>query len=135
MLSLDHKSLLGVEFVFSNTISMLFQEPEAVIVMLNNDLVAIDCKSPGNLCFSNPYAMNLNESPVTCCKYYADCPGELIPALYMVGLRAKKEGSKELSSAEWPICGGLVSHQNVHSFSYKDYDYNHLVAGQWYRIM
>ncbi len=77
--------------------------------MLSNDLVAIDCKSPNHLCFNNPYAMNLNESPVTCCKYFADCPGELIPALYMVGLRAKKEGSKELSSGEWPISGGLVS--------------------------
>ena len=29
----------------------LLQDPEAIIVMLNHDLVAIDCKSPGYPCF------------------------------------------------------------------------------------
>ena len=33
--------------------------------MLNHDLVAIDCKSSGYPCFKNPYAMDLNDSPVT----------------------------------------------------------------------
>ena len=66
-----------------------YQEPEAIITMLNNDLVAIDCKSPGYPCFKNPYAMDFNESPVTCCRYLVDCPGDLIPALYMVGSKVK----------------------------------------------
>jgi len=85
-----------------------YQEPESIIAMLSNDLVAIDCKSPGYPCFNNPYAMDLNESPVTCCRYLADCPGDLIPALYMVGSKAKKEGAhRGFSSGEWPVCGGL----------------------------
>ena len=66
------------------------QDPEAIIVMLNHDLVAIDCKSPGYPCFKNPYAMDLNDSPVTCCEYVVDCPGDLIPNLYVVGSRATK---------------------------------------------
>jgi len=53
--------------------------------MLSNDLVAIDCKSPGYPCFNNPYAMDLNDSPVTCCRYLADCPGvDLIQLFFFV---------------------------------------------------
>ena len=52
-----------------------YQEPESIIAMLTNDLVAIDCKTNGYPCFKNPYAMDFNESPVTCCRYIVDCPG------------------------------------------------------------
>ena len=38
-------------------------------------------------CFKNPYAMDLNDSPVTACEYVVDCPGDLIPNLYVVGSR------------------------------------------------
>ena len=42
--------------------------------------------------FENPYPLSLHESPVTCCEYFADCPAELIPALYSVGSRQKRQG-------------------------------------------
>ena len=60
-----------------------WQEPESIIAMLTNDLVAIDCKSNGYPCFKNPYAMDFNESPVTCCKYLVDCPGTLKALLHL----------------------------------------------------
>lgn len=44
-----------------------YQEPEAAIVVLPNDLVAVDCRS-GNKSLRNPYAMDFNDSPVTCCR-------------------------------------------------------------------
>ena len=53
-----------------------YQEPESIIAMLTNDLVAIDCKTNGYPCYKNPYAMDFNESPVTCCRYLVDCPGK-----------------------------------------------------------
>ena len=52
--------------------------------MLTSDVVAIDCKSPGYPCFKNPYAMDFNDSAVTCCQYVVDCPADLICALYKV---------------------------------------------------
>ena len=55
-----------------------WQEPESIIAMLTNDLVAIDCKTNGYPCFKNPYAMDFNESPVTCCRYLVDCPGTVV---------------------------------------------------------
>uniref|UniRef100_A0A8C0XP17 V-SNARE coiled-coil homology domain-containing protein n=1 Tax=Castor canadensis TaxID=51338 RepID=A0A8C0XP17_CASCN len=53
--------------------------------------------------FENPYPLSIHESPVTCCEYFADCPVDLIPALYSVGARQKRQG---YSKKEWPINGG-----------------------------
>ncbi|MGH0153612.1 UNVERIFIED_CONTAM: hypothetical protein FKN15_051578 [Acipenser sinensis] len=47
--------------------------------------------------------MDIHDSPVTCTAYFADCPPELIPALYAVGSKHKKQG---YSKKEWPVSGG-----------------------------
>ncbi|KAM4626011.1 syntaxin-binding protein 5 isoform 2-T2 [Polymixia lowei] len=80
-----------------------FQEPYAVVVLLEKDLVVIDLGQIGYPIFDNPYPLTIHESPVTCCEYFADCPAELIPALYSVGCRQKRQG---YSKKEWPINGG-----------------------------
>uniref|UniRef100_A0A8C7HB96 Syntaxin-binding protein 5-like n=1 Tax=Oncorhynchus kisutch TaxID=8019 RepID=A0A8C7HB96_ONCKI len=80
-----------------------FQEPYAVVVLLEKDLVVIDLAQNGYPIFENPYPLTIHESPVTCCEYYADCPVDLIPALYSVGSRQKRQG---YSKKEWPISGG-----------------------------
>lgn len=121
-------------------VSADFQEPYAVVVLLEKDLVVIDlaqngyvlrilwCLShddhgnqtsekginaSGVLClfvclffhsypiFENPYPLTIHESPVTCCEYVADCPVDLIPALYSVGSRQKRQGySKKVGSVK-----------------------------------
>uniref|UniRef100_A0AAR2L0Q1 Syntaxin-binding protein 5-like n=1 Tax=Pygocentrus nattereri TaxID=42514 RepID=A0AAR2L0Q1_PYGNA len=80
-----------------------YQEPYAVVVLLEKDLVVIDLAQPGYPSFENPYPLTIHESPVTCCEYFADCPAELIPALYSVGSRQKRQG---YSKKKWPISGG-----------------------------
>nr|XP_046268724.1 syntaxin-binding protein 5 isoform X2 [Scatophagus argus] len=80
-----------------------FQEPYAVVVLLEKDLIVIDLGQIGYPIFENPYPLTIHESPVTCCEYFADCPAELIPALYSVGSRQKRQG---YSKKEWPINGG-----------------------------
>ncbi|CAH2085087.1 unnamed protein product [Euphydryas editha] len=82
-----------------------YQEPYAIVVLLQNDLVVIDLLTPGYPCFENPYPMDIHESPVTCCCYFADCPSDLIPAFYSVG----RQGNKKVagfSEKLWPINGG-----------------------------
>ncbi|OXB67299.1 hypothetical protein ASZ78_010723 [Callipepla squamata] len=69
-----------------------FQEPYAVVVLLEKDLVLIDLAQNGYPIFENPYPLTIHESPVTCCEYFADCPVDLIPALYSVGARQKRQG-------------------------------------------
>ncbi|XP_034418521.1 syntaxin-binding protein 5 isoform X1 [Cyclopterus lumpus] len=80
-----------------------FQEPYAVVVLLEKDLVLIDLGQIGYPIFENPYPLTIHESPVTCCEYFVDCPSELIPALYSVGSRQKRQS---YSKKEWPISGG-----------------------------
>ncbi|XP_015585074.1 syntaxin-binding protein 5 isoform X7 [Cephus cinctus] len=81
-----------------------FQDPYAVVVLLQNDLVVIDLLTAGFPCFENPYPMDIHESPVTCCAYFADCPSDLVPAFYSVGSKSQKKTG--FSEKEWPISGG-----------------------------
>ncbi|VVC88074.1 unnamed protein product [Leptidea sinapis] len=80
-------------------------EPYAIVVLLQHDLVVIDLQSPGYPCFENPYPMDIHESPVTCCSYFADCPSDLIPAFYSVGRQGHKK-TAGFSEKLWPIDGG-----------------------------
>ncbi|XP_060577978.1 syntaxin-binding protein 5-like isoform X2 [Ruditapes philippinarum] len=81
-----------------------FQDPYAIAVLLQNDLVVIDLTSQGYPCFENPYPMDIHESPVTACQYFADCQTDLIPALYSVGTSKHKRTG--FSEKRWPIKGG-----------------------------
>ncbi|XP_035208337.1 syntaxin-binding protein 5-like isoform X1 [Stegodyphus dumicola] len=81
-----------------------YQDPYAIVVLLYNDLVVIDLSSSGYPCYQNPYPMDLHESPVTSCSYFADCPNDLIPALYSTGSKGKR--NQCFSEKEWPIDGG-----------------------------
>lgn len=82
-----------------------FNEPYAILVLLHNDLVVVDLSHPGYPCFQNPYTMDLHESPVTYCAYFADCPTDVIPAFYSVGYKNNTKRSG-FSDKEWPINGG-----------------------------
>ncbi|XP_075930758.1 syntaxin-binding protein 5-like isoform X4 [Petromyzon marinus] len=79
------------------------QDPYAVVVLLEKDLVVIDLTQAGYPVFENPYAMDVHESPVTCCEFIANCPTDIVPALFSVGARQKRHG---YSKKEWPISGG-----------------------------
>ncbi|XP_077870130.1 syntaxin-binding protein 5-like [Saccoglossus kowalevskii] len=81
-------------------------EPYAIVVLLENDMVVVDLNSPGYPCFENPYPMDLHESPVTCVQYYADCPPDIIPALYSVGSSSQQKKRMGYSKKEWPVKGG-----------------------------
>ncbi|XP_063999459.1 syntaxin-binding protein 5-like isoform X7 [Pogoniulus pusillus] len=80
-----------------------FQEPYAVVVLLEKDLIVVDLTQSNFPIFENPYPIDIHESPVTCTEYFADCPPDLIPVLYSVGAKHKKQG---YSNKEWPINGG-----------------------------
>ncbi|XP_062906712.1 syntaxin-binding protein 5-like isoform X2 [Mobula hypostoma] len=81
-----------------------FQDPYAVVVLLEKDLIVVDLTQNNFPIFENPYPMDVHESPVTCSEYFADCPPDLIPALYSIG--AKQQKKQGYSTKEWPIAGG-----------------------------
>ncbi|XP_015219342.2 syntaxin-binding protein 5-like isoform X11 [Lepisosteus oculatus] len=80
-----------------------FQEPYAVAVLLEKDFIVVDLTQSTFPIFENPYPMDIHESPVTCTAYFADCPPDLIPVLYSIGAKHKKQG---YSNKEWPVNGG-----------------------------
>ncbi|KAM8854631.1 syntaxin-binding protein 5-like isoform 16-T16 [Spinachia spinachia] len=80
------------------------QEPYAVAVLLEKDLIVVDLTQSNFPVFENPYPMDIHESPVTCTAYFADCPPDIIPILYSIGAKHKKTG---YSHKEWPVAGGL----------------------------
>ena len=58
----------------------------------------LPCSYP---CFENPYPMDIHESPVTACQYFANCPTDLIPAFYSVGAKQKRtDGFSEKVNGE-----------------------------------
>uniref|UniRef100_A0A671XRW9 Syntaxin-binding protein 5-like n=1 Tax=Sparus aurata TaxID=8175 RepID=A0A671XRW9_SPAAU len=79
------------------------QEPYAVVVLLEKDLIVVDLTQSNFPVFENPYPMDIHESPVTCTAYFAECPPDIIPILYSIGAKHKKTG---YSQKEWPIAGG-----------------------------
>ncbi|XP_061092283.1 syntaxin-binding protein 5-like isoform X5 [Conger conger] len=79
------------------------QEPYAVVVLLEKDLIVLDLTQSSFPIFENAYPMDIHESPVTCTAYFADCPPDLIPVLYSMGAKLKKQG---YSHKEWPLSGG-----------------------------
>uniref|UniRef100_A0A8C5HXF4 Syntaxin-binding protein 5-like n=1 Tax=Gouania willdenowi TaxID=441366 RepID=A0A8C5HXF4_GOUWI len=89
------------------------QDPYAVVVLLEKDLIVVDLTQSNFPVFENPYPMDVHESPVTCTAYFADCPPDIIPILYSIGAKHKKTG---YSQKEWPISGGtwmLVDVKNL----------------------
>ncbi|XP_035506991.1 syntaxin-binding protein 5-like isoform X9 [Scophthalmus maximus] len=79
------------------------QEPYAVVVLLEKDLIVVDLTQSNFPVFENPYPMDIHESPVTCTAYFAECPPDIIPILYSIGAKHKKTG---YSQKEWPVSGG-----------------------------
>ena len=69
--------------------------PVLVVYISITQLKFINFKMFSNFsypCFENPYPMDIHEAPVTACLYLADCPHDVIPALYQVGIKQKKSG-------------------------------------------
>ncbi|XP_028968265.1 syntaxin-binding protein 5 [Galendromus occidentalis] len=87
-------------------------EPYALVTLCKNDLIVVDLLTHPYPNFRLPYSMNIHESPVVCCQYLADCPGDLIPCFYSVGqffgAKATNMSSTNIkfSEREWPITGG-----------------------------
>ncbi|XP_023684678.1 syntaxin-binding protein 5-like isoform X13 [Paramormyrops kingsleyae] len=101
-LEMDHpivEFLVLCETPYSNEV----QEPYAVAVLLEKDFIVVDLTQSNYPIFENPYPMDIHESPVTCTAYFADCPPEIIPVLYSIGAKHKKQG---YSHKEWPVSGG-----------------------------
>ncbi|PWA31259.1 hypothetical protein CCH79_00002950 [Gambusia affinis] len=91
VLEMDHpivEFMVLCETPYNNEV----QDPYAVVVLLEKDLIVVDLTQSNFPVFENPYPMDIHESPVTCTAYFADCPPDMIPILYSIGAKNKKTG-------------------------------------------
>ncbi|CAK8687922.1 unnamed protein product [Clavelina lepadiformis] len=81
-----------------------FQDPTALVILLDKELVVLDLEAPGYPCIELGHVLDIHDSPVTCLKYVPDANTDLTPGLYQVV--ATKTHRVESSNKEWPIAGG-----------------------------
>uniref|UniRef100_A0A8C9Y6H4 LLGL scribble cell polarity complex component 1 n=1 Tax=Sander lucioperca TaxID=283035 RepID=A0A8C9Y6H4_SANLU len=71
-----------------------FDEPSALVVLLEEELVVIDLQTPGWPSMPTPYLAPLHSSAITCSFHISSVPPKLWERLVNAG------------KAHWPICGG-----------------------------
>lgn len=81
-----------------------FQDPVALAVLLDKELVVVDLVSPGYPSIEFPHPVDIHDAPVTCLQYVLDKNSDLTPGLYQVAASKPKRSST--SKMEWPMDGG-----------------------------
>uniref|UniRef100_A0AAX7V5B1 Lethal giant larvae homologue 2 domain-containing protein n=1 Tax=Astatotilapia calliptera TaxID=8154 RepID=A0AAX7V5B1_ASTCA len=80
-----------------------FDEPSAVVVLLEEELVVIDLQTPGWPSMPTPYLAPLHSSAITCSCHISSVPPKLWERLVNAG---KAQQSRQHTHRSWPICGG-----------------------------
>jgi len=79
--------------------------PTALIVLLEEEIAAIDLRDPEWLPFKLPHLSTVHFSGITACQVYASVPGEIFHSIIAAG-RRQDEG--KYSKNSWPIKGGVI---------------------------
>ncbi|XP_005945498.1 lethal(2) giant larvae protein homolog 1 isoform X1 [Haplochromis burtoni] len=80
-----------------------FDEPSALVVLLEEELVVIDLQTPGWPSMPTPYLAPLHSSAITCSCHISSVPPKLWERLVNAG---KAQQSRQHTHRSWPICGG-----------------------------
>ncbi|XP_054992636.1 lethal(2) giant larvae protein homolog 1 isoform X1 [Sorex araneus] len=81
-----------------------FDEPQALAVLLEEELVVLDLQTPGWPAVPAPYLAPLHSSAITCSAHVANVPAKLWARILSVG---EQQSPPPASSAlSWPITGG-----------------------------
>ncbi|XP_066592314.1 lethal(2) giant larvae protein homolog 1 isoform X2 [Prorops nasuta] len=81
------------------------ENPEALIVLAEEEVVAIDLTSPDWKMMALPYLVSLHASAVTCSQHIPNVPEELWEAVTAAG---KTQTEHLYSEKPWPIDGGTI---------------------------
>lgn len=93
----------GSELVDSISNGISHNEPEALIVLADEELVAIDLLSDDWKMMNLPYLVSMHASAVTCSQHVSGVPEELWEQLKDAG---KAQSHNLYSQRKWPIDGG-----------------------------
>lgn len=79
-----------------------FDDPHAVVVLAEEEIVAIDLTSEGWPTFKQPYLCSLHSSAITCSHHAENVPEQLWTKI----IEAGEQQNSNMSSHDWPIWGG-----------------------------
>ncbi|KAK9303167.1 hypothetical protein QLX08_005108 [Tetragonisca angustula] len=82
--------------------------PEALIVLAEEEIVAIDLTDPDWKMMALPYLVSLHASAVTCSQHVSNVPEELWEIIVAAG---KAQTEHLYSDKPWPIDGGIILNQ------------------------
>ncbi|XP_069501803.1 lethal(2) giant larvae protein homolog 1 isoform X2 [Ambystoma mexicanum] len=108
---LQGKSLVTFDFtsrvidffsVYNTEVEEEFDDPSALVVLVEEELVVIDLQSPGWPTVPAPYLAPLHSSAITCAYHIANVPLKLWERIIAAG----EQQNPHLSSVDWPINGG-----------------------------
>lgn len=108
VLEMDH-NIIDFLVICSSPWQCDYQDPIALIILLDKDLVAVDLISNSLPTMEFPHPMDIHSSPVTCLSYFLDTNSDLLPGLYQVAALKPK---KSVSNVKWPLDGGVYSVEN-----------------------
>ncbi|XP_054564803.1 lethal(2) giant larvae protein homolog 1 isoform X3 [Eptesicus fuscus] len=81
-----------------------FDEPQALAVLLEEELVVLDLQMPGWPVVPAPYLAPLHSSAITCSAHVANVPAKLWARIVSAGEQQSAQPASSASS--WPITGG-----------------------------
>ncbi|XP_059991602.1 lethal(2) giant larvae protein homolog 1 isoform X9 [Lagenorhynchus albirostris] len=81
-----------------------FDEPQALAVLLEEELVVLDLQTPGWPAVPAPYLAPLHSSAITCSAHVANVPAKLWARIVSAGEQQNPQPASGASS--WPITGG-----------------------------
>ncbi|CAO2643423.1 Lethal(2) giant larvae protein homolog 1 [Lemmus lemmus] len=81
-----------------------FDNPQALAVLLEEELVVLDLQTPGWPAVPAPYLAPLHSSAITCSAHVANVPSKLWARIVSAGERQSPQPAS--SALSWPITGG-----------------------------
>ena len=88
-----------------------YDDPHSLVVLVEEELVAIDLQSEGWKTYKAPYLASLHSSAITCAQHVANVP----ESLWTKVVDAGEAQSSNHSTREWPILGGKSLQQDATS--------------------
>ncbi len=85
-----------------NVVVSEYDDPQSIIVLVEEELLAIDLQSEGWPTFKQPYLCSPHSSAITCSNHIADVPLQLWNKV----IEAGESQTSSYSSKDWPILGG-----------------------------
>ncbi|XP_076312223.1 lethal(2) giant larvae protein homolog 1-like isoform X2 [Tachypleus tridentatus] len=89
--------------ITDNSSDAEFDNPGSLLVLVEEELIAVDLETEGWPAFRQPYLASLHSSAITCTQHCSQVPQDLWDKIVAAG---NKQIENHYSSNDWPITGG-----------------------------